>query len=71
MNIEMIDSKIPEGPLKDKWTSHKSKINLVNPANKRLIDVILSLIWSSVDLGNGGMAARYSVSFDSVSFELC
>ncbi|RRQ49958.1 fumarate reductase/succinate dehydrogenase flavoprotein subunit [Maribacter algicola] len=36
-----LDSKIPEGPLADKWTNHKNKINLVNPANKRNIDVIV------------------------------
>ena len=36
-----LDSKIPEGPLKDKWTNHKNNINLVNPANKRNIDVII------------------------------
>ena len=36
-----LDSKIPQGPLVDKWTKHKNNINLVNPANKRLIDVIV------------------------------
>ena len=36
-----LDSKIPKGPLADKWTQHKSNINLVSPANKRLIDVIV------------------------------
>ena len=36
-----LDSKIPKGPLADKWTNHKNTINLVNPANKRLIDVIV------------------------------
>lgn len=36
-----LDAKIPEGPIKDKWTNHKNKINVVNPANKRLIDVIV------------------------------
>ncbi|MDO6673933.1 fumarate reductase/succinate dehydrogenase flavoprotein subunit [Tenacibaculum sp. 1B UA] len=36
-----LDSKIPKGPLKDKWTTYKDKIDLVNPANKRLIDVIV------------------------------
>ncbi len=36
-----LDSKIPKGPLADKWTNHKNSINLVNPANKRLIDVIV------------------------------
>ena len=36
-----LDSKIPRGPLADKWKNHKSSINLVSPANKRLIDVIV------------------------------
>ena len=36
-----LDSKIPEGPIDKKWTNHKNSINLVNPANKRLIDVIV------------------------------
>ncbi len=36
-----LDAKIPEGPLKDKWTNHKDHINLVNPANKRSIDIIV------------------------------
>jgi len=39
--MSTLDSKIPEGPLKDKWTTYKDKIDLVNPANKRLIDVIV------------------------------
>ena len=34
-------AQIPDGPIADKWTNHKNKINLVNPANKRLIDVIV------------------------------
>ena len=36
-----LDSKIPQGALAEKWTNHKNDINLVNPANKRLIDVIV------------------------------
>ncbi|MDG1673169.1 MAG: fumarate reductase/succinate dehydrogenase flavoprotein subunit [Flavobacteriaceae bacterium] len=36
-----LDSKIPQGPLADKWANHKNKIDLVNPANKRSIDVIV------------------------------
>ncbi|MDX1278590.1 fumarate reductase/succinate dehydrogenase flavoprotein subunit [Oceanihabitans sediminis] len=36
-----LDSKIPKGPIADKWTNYKNKINLVNPANKRNIDVIV------------------------------
>ena len=39
--MSILDSKVPEGPLKDKWTTYKDKIDLVNPANKRLIDVIV------------------------------
>ena len=35
------DSNIPSGPIADKWTSHKANINLVNPANKRSISVII------------------------------
>ncbi|MBR99347.1 MAG: succinate dehydrogenase flavoprotein subunit [Flavobacteriaceae bacterium] len=34
-------SKLPKGPISEKWTSHKGKINLVSPSNKRLIDVIV------------------------------
>jgi len=37
----MLDSRIPEGPLEEKWTKHKSSIKLVNPANKRKIDVLV------------------------------
>jgi len=36
-----LDSKIPKGPIKDKWTDYKNHIDLVNPANKRNIDVIV------------------------------
>ena len=39
--MSKIDSKIPKGPLSDKWTNHKSNINLVSPANKRSIDIIV------------------------------
>ena len=39
--MSTLDAKIPKGPLKDKWTKHKNNIKLVNPANKRLIDVIV------------------------------
>ena len=39
--MSVLKSNIPEGPLKDKWTNHKNNINLVNPANKRNIDIIV------------------------------
>jgi len=34
-------SNVPEGPLENKWTYHKNKINLVSPANKRGLDIIV------------------------------
>ena len=36
-----LNSRIPEGPIKDKWTTYKDHIDLVNPANKRNIDIIV------------------------------
>ncbi len=54
--MSKLDSKIPEGPIKDKWTNHKNNINVVNPANKRLIDVIV------VGSGLAGGAASASLA---------
>lgn len=39
--MSVLNSKIPSGPLANKWTKYKNEINLVNPANKRNIDVIV------------------------------
>lgn len=36
-----LNSGVPQGDLKDKWTQYKDSIDLVNPANKRNIDVIV------------------------------
>jgi succinate dehydrogenase / fumarate reductase flavoprotein subunit len=36
-----LNSKIPNGPISEKWTNHKNNIKLVSPANKRQIDVIV------------------------------
>ena len=36
-----LNSKVPKGPMHSKWTNHKNSINLVNPANKRNIDIIV------------------------------
>ncbi|MCL4144970.1 UNVERIFIED_CONTAM: hypothetical protein GTU68_027065, partial [Idotea baltica] len=36
-----LDSKIPKGPLAEKWTNHKFNMKLVNPANKRKHEVIV------------------------------
>jgi succinate dehydrogenase / fumarate reductase flavoprotein subunit len=54
--MSVLDSKVPKGPLDQKWTAHKNKINLVNPANKRKIDVIV------VGTGLAGGAAAASLA---------
>ncbi len=46
-----LDAKIPEGPLADKWTKHKASMKLVNPANRKKLDIIL------VGTGLAGSAA--------------
>ena len=38
---DYLKSKLPNGPIERKWTNHKNSINLVSPANKRNIDVIV------------------------------
>jgi len=54
--MSILDSKIPKGPLKDKWTNHKNNINLVSPANKRNIDIIV------VGTGLAGASASASLA---------
>jgi len=39
--MTVLKSKVPKGPISEKWIKHKSDINLVSPANKRLIDIIV------------------------------
>ncbi|MFN3783625.1 MAG: fumarate reductase/succinate dehydrogenase flavoprotein subunit [Spirosomataceae bacterium] len=39
--IKTLDAKIPEGVLSDKWTKYRSTVPLVNPANKRNLEVIV------------------------------
>ncbi len=36
-----LDTKIPDGPLADKWTNHKARLRLVSPANRRKLDIIV------------------------------
>lgn len=36
-----LNSKIPEGPLAEKWTKYKASVKLVNPANKKKLDIII------------------------------
>ena len=51
-----LDSKIPEGPLSEKWSSHKFNMKLVNPANRRKYSVIV------VGSGLAGGAAAASLA---------
>ena len=37
----MLDSKIPKGPLEEKWANYKKTAKLVNPANRKKLDVIV------------------------------
>ena len=53
--MSTLNSKIPDGPLAQKWTNFKDKQNLVNPANKRKLEVIV------VGTGLAGAAAAASL----------
>jgi succinate dehydrogenase / fumarate reductase, flavoprotein subunit len=50
-----LDSKIPEGPIGEKWTKHKFNLKLVNPANRRKYDIIV------VGTGLAGSSAAASL----------
>jgi succinate dehydrogenase / fumarate reductase flavoprotein subunit len=39
--MKELNSKIPAGPLAEKWTSYKASVKLVNPANKKKLDIIV------------------------------
>tara|TARA_B100000989_G_scaffold83586_1_gene59905 strand:+ start:3487 stop:5538 length:2052 start_codon:yes stop_codon:yes gene_type:complete len=56
LGVDLLQSRVPDGPLADKWTNHKNNIRLVNPANKRLIDVIV------VGTGLAGSSAAASLA---------
>ena len=53
--MSILESKIPEGPLAEKWNKHKANIKVVSPANKRKLEVIV------VGTGLGGASAAASV----------
>jgi len=48
---EKLNSKIPEGPLSEKWTKHKAQIRVVSPANKRKLEIVV------IGTGLGGASA--------------
>src|SRR5690606_20151198 len=52
----MLDSKVPAGPLAEKWSKHKFNMKLVNPANKRKFTIIV------VGTGLAGASAAASLA---------
>ncbi len=60
--MSKIDSKIPEGPLAEKWTNYKAHQKLVNPANKRKLDVIV--------VGTGLAGASAAASLGAMGFKV-
>ena len=60
-----INSKIPQGPLAEKWTNYKNHQKLVNPANKRRLDIIVvgtGLAGASAAASLGERVSEYSTS---------
>ncbi|MBR5777402.1 MAG: fumarate reductase/succinate dehydrogenase flavoprotein subunit [Bacteroidales bacterium] len=60
--MNTLDSKIPEGPLAQKWTNYKANQKLVNPANKRKLDVIV--------VGTGLAGASAAASLGAMGFNV-
>ena len=57
-----LDSKIPEGPISEKWTNYKAHQLLVNPANKRKLDIIV--------VGTGLAGASAAASLGEMGFHV-
>ncbi len=57
-----LESKVPNGPLAEKWSKHKNDIRLVNPANKRNIDIIV--------IGTGLAGASASASLAELGYNV-
>jgi len=57
-----LDSKIPEGPIDKKWSNYKAHQNLVNPANKRKLDIIV--------VGTGLAGASAAASLAEMGFKV-
>jgi len=60
--MAQLNSKIPKGPLADKWTNYKATQNLVNPANKRNLDIIV--------VGTGLAGASAAASLGELGFNV-
>lgn len=59
---EKLQSRIPEGPLAEKWTNYKASQKLVNPANKRKLDIIV--------VGTGLAGASAAASLGELGFNV-
>ncbi|MBS4057596.1 MAG: fumarate reductase/succinate dehydrogenase flavoprotein subunit [Bacteroidales bacterium] len=57
-----LDAKIPHGPIAEKWTNYKAHQNLVNPANKRKLDIIV--------VGTGLAGASAAASLGELGFNV-
>lgn len=57
-----LDSKIPEGPIQDKWNNYKFNMKLINPANKRKYSVIV--------VGTGLAGASAAASCAELGYEV-
>jgi succinate dehydrogenase / fumarate reductase flavoprotein subunit len=60
--MAVLNSKIPEGPLAEKWTNYKAHQRLVNPSNKRKLDIIV--------VGTGLAGASASASLGELGFNV-
>ena len=60
--MTQIDSKIPEGQLAEKWSNYKAHQKLVNPANKRRLDIIV--------VGTGLAGASAAASLGEMGFRV-
>jgi succinate dehydrogenase / fumarate reductase flavoprotein subunit len=54
--MSILDSKVPTGPVAQKWANHKAKIKVVSPANKRKLEIIV------VGTGLAGASAAASLA---------
>jgi succinate dehydrogenase / fumarate reductase flavoprotein subunit len=57
-----LNSKIPDGPIAEKWTHYKAHQKLVNPANKRKLDIIV--------VGTGLAGASLAASMGELGFKV-
>ena len=60
--MAILNSRIPEGPVAEKWTNYKAHQKLVNPKNKRKLDIIV--------VGTGLAGASAAASLGEMGFKV-